>query len=160
VLEHPKPFDGRAAPTRIRSGARLRDGDETMPHRSRLATLVIDIEAGHRETDVDFWAGALGRARRADDDSRARYAHLETPAGPTLDVILQATTPEHVGVHFDIETDDVAAEVARLEQLGAQRVRYVDDWWVMKSPSGQAFCVIPVQSRAWPEGALEWPNGD
>jgi len=130
-----------------------------MPHRSRLAALVIDSEASRREASVEFWTGALGRARRADDDSAARYVHLETPAGPTLDVILQSTTPEHAGVHFDIETDDVAAEVARLEKLGAQRVRFVDDWWVMEAPSGQVFCVIPVQSSAWPEGALEWPDG-
>jgi len=130
-----------------------------MPHRSRLAALVIDSEASRREAAVEFWAGALGRVRRPDDDSAARYAHLETPAGPTLDVILQATTPEHAGVHFDIETDDVAAEVARLEKLGARRVRFVDDWWVMEAPSGQVFCVIPVQSSAWPEGALEWPDG-
>jgi len=129
-----------------------------MPHRSRLAVLVIDSDASRREAAVEFWAGALGRARRPDGDSAPRYTHLETPAGPTLDVILQATTPEHVGVHFDIETDDVAAEVARLEKLGAKRLRFVDDWWVMKAPSGQVFCVIPVQSGAWPEGALEWPD--
>jgi len=131
-----------------------------MPHRSRLATLVIDCESSRREAAVDFWAGALGRVRRASDDSAARYAHLETPAGPTLDIILQATSSEHVGVHFDIETDNVAAEVARLEKLGARRLREVEDWWVMKAPSGQVFCVIPVQTTAWPEGALEWSDGD
>jgi hypothetical protein len=136
----------------------VNEGDRFMPHRSRLATLVIDSEASRRESAVRFWASALGRVRRADDDVGARYAHLETPAGPTLDIVLQATTAEHVGVHFDIETDDVAAEVARLERLGALCVRFVDDWWVMKAPSGQVFCVIPVQSRAWPEGALEWPD--
>jgi hypothetical protein len=130
-----------------------------MPHRSRLAALVIDSEASRREAAVDFWAAALGRVRRANDDFAARYAHLESPTGPTPDVILQATTPEHVGVHLDIETDDVTAEVARLEKLGARRVRFVDDWWVMEAPSGHVFCVIPVQSAAWPEGALEWPGG-
>jgi len=131
-----------------------------MAHRSRLATLVIDSEASRRETAVEFWAAALGRVRRAGDDPAARYAHLETPPGPTLEVILQATTPEHVGVHVDIETDDVTAEIARLEKLGARRLRAVEDWWVMEAPSGHAFCVIPVQSSAWPEGALEWPDGD
>ena len=130
-----------------------------MPHRSRLATLVIDCEASGRDAALDFWAGALGRARRADDDPAARYAHLETPVGPTLEVILQATTPAGAGLHLDIETDDVAAEVARLEKLGARRVRSVEDWWVMEAPSGHAFCVIPVQTTAWPAGALEWPDG-
>jgi len=127
-------------------------------HRSRLATLVIDSDAPRQGSAIAFWAGALGRMRRADDDPAARYAHLETPAGPTLDVILQATTSDHEGVHFDIETDDVAAEVERLETLGARRLRHVEDWWVMRAPSGQVFCVIPVQSAAWPEGALKWPD--
>lgn len=132
-----------------------------MPHRSRLATLVIDCEAGRREVAVNFWAAALGRVRRSDDDPAARYAHLETSADdPALDVILQATTREHMGVHFDIETDDVEAEAARLEKLGARRRRQVDDWWVMEAPSGHVFCVIPVQTAIWPEGALEWPDGD
>jgi len=129
-----------------------------MGHRSRLAVVVIDTEQRQREAAARFWSGALGRSRRRADDPKARYAHLETPAGPTLDVIIQGTTPEHVGLHLDIETDDVEAEVARLEKLGARRKRFVDDWWVMESPSGHAFCVIPVQSNAWPEGATEWPD--
>jgi hypothetical protein len=50
--------------------------------------------------------------------------------------------------------------VSRLEELGARRKRFVGDWWVMEAPSGHAFCVIPVQTNTWPEGALEWPDGD
>jgi len=129
-----------------------------MGHRSRLAVAVIDTQQSQREAAVGFWSAALGRTRQRGDDPAARYAHLETPAGPTLDVIIQGTTPEHVGIHLDIETDDVAAEVARLEKLGARRVRFVKEWWVMQAPSGHRFCVIPVQTDAWPEGALEWPD--
>jgi hypothetical protein len=35
---------------------------------------MIDCEASRRETAVDFWAAALGRVRRANDDFTARYA--------------------------------------------------------------------------------------
>jgi len=129
-----------------------------MAHRSRLATVVIDTEQTQREAAVAFWSRALGRPRQSGDDPAARYAHLTTPAGPTLDVFVQGTSPEHVGVHLDIETDDVEAEVARLEKLGARRKRFVKEWWVMEAPSGHAFCVVPIQSAAWPEGALEWPG--
>ncbi len=131
-----------------------------MPHRSRLAVVVIDTAAERREDAVSFWSGALGRARGDDDDPTARYAHLKTPSGPTLDVILQATTPDQAGIHLDIETDDVEAEASRLEKLGARRLRFVKEWWVMEAPSGHVFCVIPVQTGTWPEGALEWPDGE
>jgi hypothetical protein len=131
-----------------------------MPHRSRLAVVVIDTEETRREVGVRFWGAALGRTRVADDDPATRYAQLETPPGPTLDVIVQATAPDQVGLHLDIETDDVEAEVNRLEKLGARRKRFVEEWWVMEAPSGHAFCVIPVQTDTWPEGAIEWPDAD
>jgi hypothetical protein len=130
-----------------------------MPHRSRLAVVVLDTDVARREEAVAFWSGALGRGRQAEDDPSARYAHLETPSGPTLDVIVQATAPDQAGIHLDIETDDVEAEASRLEQLGARRLRFVKEWCVMQAPSGHVFCVIPVQTETWPEGALEWPDG-
>ena len=129
-----------------------------MPHRSRLAVVVIDTDATRREGAVGFWSGALGRPRLGDDAPTDRYAHLETPGGPTLDVILQETTPDQTGIHLDIETDDVEAEANRLEKLGARRMRFVKEWWVMEAPSGQVFCVIPVQTDTWPEGAVDWPS--
>ena len=47
-------------------------------------------------------------------------------------------------VHLDIKTDNLDAEVRRLEDLGATRVRRVKEWWVMQAPSGHRFCVIPL----------------
>jgi hypothetical protein len=32
----------------------------------------------------------------------------------------------------------------------------VKRWWVMQDPAGHRFCVVPVQSSHWPEGAVEW----
>lgn len=45
--------------------------------------------------------------------------------------------------HVDFHTDDVEAEVARLESLGARRVEKVKSWWVMRDPVGLPFCVVP-----------------
>jgi hypothetical protein len=56
-------------------------------------------------------------------------------------------------VHIDIHTDDLAAEVARLEGLGAERVQQVNGWWVLRDPAGLLFCVLPE-----PAGSLNDSN--
>ena len=61
-------------------------------------------------------------------------------------------------VHLDIESDDIEAEVKRLETLGAKRVAAIKTWVVMEAPTGQRFCVIRPQrqgklgphANAWP----------
>ena len=45
-------------------------------------------------------------------------------------------------VHLDIETDDMEAEVKRLEALGARRIEFIKRWWVMEAPTGHRFCVV------------------
>jgi hypothetical protein len=50
-------------------------------------------------------------------------------------------------VHLDIESDDVDAEAARLEQLGAKRVEKIRTWWVMEAPHRPALLRDPRQGR-------------
>jgi hypothetical protein len=53
---------------------------------------------------------------------------------------------EHAArVHLDIQTDDLDAEVARLEKLGAKREKFLKRWWVMQAPTGHRFCVVRQQ---------------
>jgi len=59
-------------------------------------------------------------------------------------------------VHLDIETDDIEAEVQRLESLGARRVAEVHTWCVMEAPTGQRFCVVRKGSPGFDAGANEW----
>jgi hypothetical protein len=60
-------------------------------------------------------------------------------------------------VHLDIETDDVEAEVLRLERLGAKRVEKGRAWWVMEAPTGQRFCVVRAKrSLEGAVGATAW----
>jgi hypothetical protein len=59
-------------------------------------------------------------------------------------------------IHLDIETDDIPAEVVRLEKLGAKVHKQMERWVVMQAPSGQRFCVVRVQRDGFPKGAIEW----
>ncbi len=60
-------------------------------------------------------------------------------------------------VHLDIESDNIEAEVARLEKLGAKRIGKVRTWVVMEAPTGQRFCVVRVQGPAFDDEANRWP---
>ena len=121
-----------------------------MSHRSRVCAVLFDVDVNSYEASVRFWGGALGR--NVDFDPNERYTEL----GGELDYLIQNIEPGREGVHIDIETDDVEAEVARLERLGARRRERVKNWWVMVAPGEHAFCVVPVQSKTWPNGTAEW----
>jgi catechol 2,3-dioxygenase-like lactoylglutathione lyase family enzyme len=129
-------------------------GREPM-HRSRLNGLLIDCKTEDIEAAARFWAAALGRKIDRDHPgTRGNYVMLETPP---QEVSVQIQRVSHESrVHLDIETDDIAAEVARLEKLGAVVDRRLERWVVMQAPSGQRFCVVRVQRPGWPEGAVAW----
>ena len=59
-------------------------------------------------------------------------------------------------VHIDIEADDIEAEVARLEKLGARRIQKIKGWMVMEAPTGQRFCVVSASSPQFAEKATTW----
>ena len=106
-------------------------------HKSLLGTVVIDCETAQLDTAAAFWSAALGwRSMELSDPSDANYRRLDTPDGE-VHVLVQAVDHES-RVHIDIETDDVEAEVARLEKLGARRVAQVKRWWVMRLLPGNA----------------------
>ncbi len=96
-------------------------------HHSRLATIVIDCQTGDIDTAARFWAEALGSAAHSlPDPSEAAYRRIAMEdSQPT--VLVQAVSHSS-RVHLDIETDDIDAEVARLEQLGARRIAQVKHW--------------------------------
>jgi hypothetical protein len=124
-------------------------------HKSRLAGLIIDCQTPDLDAAARFWGGALGMEQRVTPGSEGRYVRLVDP-GDRVDVEVQSV--EHPSrVHLDIETDDVEAEVRRLEQLGATRVAQVRTWWVMQAPTGQKFCVVRSFSAGFDAGANQWP---
>jgi len=124
-------------------------------HRSQLAGFIIDCQTEDLEAATEFWTKALGyRSRRSSDPADNDYVLLDT--GPNeLHIELQKV--EHPSrVHIDIETDDIEAEVRRLEKLGASRVKQVRTWWVMQAPTGQRFCVVRPQRSEFAAEANQW----
>jgi hypothetical protein len=122
-----------------------------MAHYSRLSKVVIDVPAGVHDAEVAFWAGASGAALEA--GLRYPEYHGGRVPGTDLDLLTQRLDEGEPRVHLDIHTDDVGAEVARLEGLGARRVREVNGWWIMADPAGLPFCVLPD-----PPGSLNEEN--
>jgi predicted enzyme related to lactoylglutathione lyase len=127
-----------------------------MAHRSRLSTIVIDCQTGDLDRATEFWAGALGvPAKKFADPASAGYRQLAMADDQPVVITQQVDHPSRV--HLDIETDDLDAEVARLEKLGARRIAFVKRWWVMEAPTGQRFCVVKPQRPDFPKGTTEWP---
>jgi hypothetical protein len=112
-------------------------------HRSKLTAALVDVPAELFEREVGFWSGALGREPEEVDEN-PEYRDFGQPV-PGFQFMLQRVD-DAPRVHLDIETDDVDAEVRRLEALGAKRVRQVRSWWVMRDPAGLPFCVVRVQT--------------
>ena len=124
-------------------------------HRSRINGILIDCNVEDIGEAARFWAAALGRPIDSDHPgTRGNYVMLETPPD---EISVQIQRVEHESrVHIDIETDDIAAEVERLEKLGATVDRRMERWVVMRAPSGQRFCIVRVQRPSWPKGANTW----
>jgi hypothetical protein len=124
-------------------------------HHSRLCAVLIDCKTPHVDEAARFWSKALGR--RVDPGhpgSRGNYRMLETPPD---EPIVQIQRVDHESrVHIDIETDDIAAEVARLEKLGATVANRLEHWVVMQAPTGQRFCVVRVQRPGFPKNTNRW----
>jgi predicted enzyme related to lactoylglutathione lyase len=124
-------------------------------HYSRLCAVLIDCNSPDLEAAAAFWGAALGRAiDREHPGTRGNYRMLETPPDELI-VQIQRVTHES-RAHIDIETDDIPAEVARLEKLGAKVVNRLERWVVMQAPTGQRFCVVRVQRPGFPKNANQW----
>ncbi|HUJ26649.1 MAG TPA: VOC family protein [Myxococcales bacterium] len=128
-------------------------------HRSRLSTFVIDCRTESVDGAARFWGAALGRAVHLEpgEGEESRYRRLDSRAEEAL--VLVQKVDHDSRIHLDIETDDLEAEVKRLEALGARRVAFVRRWWVMEAPTGQRFCVVNPQrgSLEGAPGANVWP---
>jgi predicted enzyme related to lactoylglutathione lyase len=124
-------------------------------HKSRLGALVIDCRSDDLSEATEFWSRALGYDVGVEpDDDEGKYAKLEVPPGEVSVILQQVEHPSRV--HLDIETDDLEAEAARLEKLGAKRVAAIKRWIVMEAPSGHRFCIVNPQRFDFADGAKAW----
>ncbi|MFD1150960.1 VOC family protein [Saccharothrix hoggarensis] len=128
------------------------------------AALEYEVEDPSPLIEQLLAAGHLGEEAVVDHNGRKTfrgYAAIRHPEDPFDEVsgigrgrrVLFQDVPEpksgknrlHIDVHSGPEGRD--ALVARLEGLGATRVREVDQgpaghWWVMRDPEGNEFCAV------------------
>ena len=124
-------------------------------HHSRISAYVLDCKTDDLKDAAEFWSKALGRPIETfDQDGDGKYAELKTDADEPF-LLLQRVDHE-ARIHLDIETDDLDAEVARLEALGATRIAFVRRWWVMQAPTGHRFCVVRKQRAEFGPHLNQW----
>ncbi|MDO9397497.1 MAG: VOC family protein [Herbiconiux sp.] len=112
----------------------------------------LSIDAANPRTLAAWWAEALGWQVTDDgeDPNDPSEEYEVAHADRRQPILLFLPVPEAKTVknrlHLDFRPDDQAAEVARLEQLGATRVDVGqgDDvtWVVLADPEGNEFCVL------------------
>ncbi len=99
---------------------------------------------------ADFWQAVLGWRRTSDSLDQVV---LEPPAGSAdegvspdlLFLRVPEANPSKNQLHLDLRPQDQAAEVARIESLGARRADVGQgdvEWVVMTDPDGNYFDVL------------------
>ena len=125
-------------------------------HKSRLAGFIIDCRTDDLGAAANFWSAALNLPVRPAANHEPLYRILGTASDqPHLEV--QQVSHES-RVHLDIESDDIEAEVRRLEKLGARRIGALKSWYVMEAPTGQRFCVVRPQRPDFATKASSWTD--
>jgi predicted enzyme related to lactoylglutathione lyase len=132
-------------------------------HRSRLAHFVIDVD--DLDAGVRFWAAALDAKEEPLSEASSQVYRRLRLRDSEVRILLQRTDDpkQHKErMHLDLESDDVEAEVRRLEALGATRYDHQQergyDFWVLRDPWANEFCVLQVnfpdllaQRPPWPD---------
>jgi hypothetical protein len=122
-------------------------------HKSRLGALIIDCQTDDLEREAEFWSAALG-GEAVRPDTGGRYIDVRGDPGDPHVILQRVEHPSRV--HIDIESDDIEAEVRRLEALGAGVVEKRERWTVMQAPSGHRFCIIGPRRDGFEDEANTW----
>ena len=121
-------------------------------HKSRLSAIVIDVHTDHIEHSAGFWSQLLGQPSHVDDDGQ-RATIMAAEKGVSL--VLEAVRDE-ARIHFDIETDDLSAEITRIEALGGRKIGVVDHAVIMEAPTGHRFRLVGPNSHLLPSSGNVW----
>ena len=107
----------------------------------------IPFDVFDTEVMAQFWASALHYDIQAITPD---FAAIADPTRRRSRCCFQKTATPKTGknrIHLDLHTSDMEAEVQRLENLGAQKLRTGREqdvvWTVMLDVEGNEFCVQP-----------------
>jgi predicted enzyme related to lactoylglutathione lyase len=118
----------------------------------------LAIDAHDPERLAKFWAEVLDydivydSKDDEDNDSPEREIELGPKNGSSTNLLFLENADEKRTknrLHFDLRPDDQAAEVARVEALGATRVDIGQGdvtWVVLADPEGNEFCILRAKS--------------
>ena len=119
-----------------------------------LSLQCITVDAHNPKVLAEFWAEVLGWTVGEDGDDIGWWIERELgdPNKTAFPDILFLKVPDSKVVknrlHLDLRPDDQAAEVARLEKLGAKKIDIGQStdpdttWVVMADIEGNEFCVL------------------
>lgn len=117
----------------------------------------VAIDAHDPERLAKFWAEVLDyeviydSAEDPENDSLEREIELAAKGGSSTTLLFLSNNDEKKvknRLHFDLRPDDQAAEVARVEALGARRVdigQGEQTWVVLADPEGNEFCILSAR---------------
>ena len=112
-----------------------------------LTVSEVVIDCADHGAVVEFWAAALGYARRDLNEQYVALVPSEAVAGkpPLLFQLVPEPKVVKNRVHLDFRADSRSAEVERLMGLGASLIaeRCLGEfcWTVLADPAGNEFCV-------------------
>lgn len=116
-----------------------------------LRVQCVCFDSNDLDSTARFWEQALGwRRTHSEPDEIVLEPQEGSPEDGIVPDILFLRVPEGKSVknrlHLDLRPSDQAAEVARLEALGARRISVGQGedttWVVMADPEGNEFCVL------------------
>jgi len=115
-------------------------------HKSGLAGFIIDCKTEDLDAAARFWSQALNLPPLPEAYTEETcYRKLSNGPGGLHVEVQRVDHPSRV--HLDIESNDIPAEVKRLEALGATVVKRIQTWVIMEAPTGHRFCVVQGQYR-------------
>jgi len=113
-----------------------------------LAVNSLTVDCHDPKAVAHFWSAALDWPILVESPDEVMIAPFEQ-RHPGVFPVLFMTNPDDKVIknrwHFDLAPDDQAAEVARLEGLGARRADIGQgevSWVVMEDVEGNHFCVL------------------
>jgi hypothetical protein len=106
----------------------------------------VTFDAGDAGNLSAFWAGALRTAARPARQLAGAFVVEPSEAGPLM-LFLPVPEPKTAKnrCHLDLHTDTYAADLSRLEALGASVVAHHDEagrWVVLLDVEGNEFCLV------------------
>jgi predicted enzyme related to lactoylglutathione lyase len=119
-----------------------------------LSVDTLTIDCHDPKLLADFWCAALGYRL---DEIDEKDAIIKPAAEPGWTMLFQFVPEEKTvknRLHLDVRpSGSMAAEVARLEKIGATAITRVDEggsfWTVMSDPEGNEFCVLRGPEDGW-----------